>query len=220
MSQNRNDRNPSRNPSPDSLGAPDLDTARERALDLLTAAYAQDRLPLDDYERRARAVQQARDAGDIALITADLPVSAPDTATRQAPGARPDASPHASPHRFPVEPKHGPQETIACIMSDRRMSGDWLASDAVTGLTIMGSTTMDLRDTTLPPGRLRIELLTLMGETKIIVPPGLPVRLSAFPLMAEARLDDRVPRRVDPDSPWVEVSGMAVMGEIRVIVKD
>ncbi len=202
MSPNRNDRNPSRNPSPD--GASDLDTARERALDLLTAAYAQDRLPLDDYERRARAVQQARDAGDIALVTADLPAAAQQS----------------SPRHFPVESRHGPQETVACIMSDRRMSGDWLSSDAVTGITVMGSTTMDLRDATLPPGRLRIELFTLMGETKIIVPPGLPVRLSAFPLMAEARLDDRVPRRVDPDSPWVEVSGMAVMGEIRVVVKE
>lgn len=202
MSPNRNDRNPSRNPSPD--GASDLDTARERALDLLTAAYAQDRLPLDDYERRARAVQQARDVGDIALVTADLPAAAQQS----------------SPRHFPVESRQGPQETVACIMSDRRMSGDWLSSDAVTGITVMGSTTMDLRDATLPPGRLRIELFTLMGETKIIVPPGLPVRLSAFPLMAEARLDDRVPRRVDPDSPWVEVSGMAVMGEIRVVVKE
>lgn len=211
MNHDRNDRNPSRNPSPDSIssaGAPDLDTARERALDLLTSAYAQDRLPLDDYERRARAVQQARDSGDIALITADLPA------------ATPHAPPQSPPRHFPVESRHGPQETVACIMSDRRMTGDWLASDAVTGITVMGSTTMDLRDATLPPGRLRIELFTLMGETKIIVPPGLPVRLSAFPLMAEARLDDRVPRRIDPDAPWVEVSGMAVMGEIRVVVKD
>ena len=100
------------------------------------------------------------------------------------------------------------------------MTGDWLNSDSVSSFTLMGSSVLDLRNTALPPGRVRIEAFTMMGEIKVIVPYGLPVRLSAFPFMGEARMADDVARRVERDEPWVEISGFAMMGSIVVKAAD
>ena len=80
----------------------------------------------------------------------------------------------------------------------------------------MGSTTFDLRDAVLPPGRLKINAIAIMGEVKIIVPEGLPVRMSAFPFMGEANIQSSVERRIDKNRPWVDVGGIALMGSIIV----
>jgi predicted membrane protein len=80
----------------------------------------------------------------------------------------------------------------------------------------MGSTTLDLRDTVLPPGRLKIDALAIMGELKIIVPPGLPVKMTAFPFMGEANVHRSVERRVVRGEPYLEGSGVALMGSIVV----
>ena len=58
--------------------------------------------------------------------------------------------------------------------------------------------------------------LCVMGEIRILVPRGLPVRMSAFPFMGEANIHASVEQRVDRALPWVDVSGVAFMGSIVV----
>jgi Predicted membrane protein (DUF2154). len=119
---------------------------------------------------------------------------------------------------IPVEEKSGSPEFSLCIMGDRKLAGDWLNSDQATSFTLMGSTTLDLRGTVLPPGRLKIDAMAIMGEIQILVPPGLPVKMSAFPFMGEATVKGSVEQRIVPGMPWVDVSGIALMGSIVVKV--
>ena len=119
---------------------------------------------------------------------------------------------------IPVEEKSGSPEFSLCIMGDRKLAGDWLNSDQATSFTLMGSTTLDLRGTVLPPGRLKIDAMAIMGEIQILVPPGLPVKMSAFPFMGEATVKGAVEQRIVPGMPWVDVSGIALMGSIVVKV--
>ena len=205
----------------------DLDASRQKALDRLTDAFAGGSITIEEYEKRAGLIQNARVSTDIADCMADLPR---DPLPGRAPNRDPVYAPgngRSRPHRtppvgyrdrpsIPVEIKPNRSEDIACIMGDRRMSGDWLNSEKVSSFTLMGSTTLDLRDTALPPGRLKIDAFTLMGEIKVIVPRGLPVKLSALPFMGEARMTDEVERRIVRDEPYVEISGLALMGSIVV----
>lgn len=196
----------------------DLERARQEGLDMLTAAFSGGAIDVDEYERRAGGVQSSVSPDEIQAALADLPRAAPGA--RVAPSAS-TAAEEPPKRRHPDRLAHsGPSEMVVSIMSERRMSGDWLAGDAVTNLTIMGSSVFDLRSTALPYGRLRIEVFTLMGETRIIVPRGVPVRLSAFPLMGEAKVGPGIDRRIQADSPWIEVSGMAIMGSIVVQAAD
>jgi hypothetical protein len=181
---------------------------RDYALDALTTAYANGHIGLEDYESRASALQKARSFADIDAQTLDLPRSV---------FAQPASPPaKSSPGAFAVEARSGSPEFSLCIMGDRKLAGDWLNSDQATSLTLMGSTTLDLRDTVLPPGRLKIDALAIMGELKIIVPPGLPVKMTAFPFMGEANVHRSVERRVVRGEPYLEVSGVALMGSIVV----
>lgn len=115
-----------------------------------------------------------------------------------------------------IEERNGTPEFSLCVMGDRKLAGDWLNSDQATSFTLMGSTTLDLSNTALAPGRLKIDAIAIMGEIRILVPRGLPVKMSAFPFMGEANIHSSVEQRIDRHLPWVDISGLALMGSITV----
>ncbi|MCE5256763.1 MAG: LiaF-related protein [Spirochaetaceae bacterium] len=195
-------------------GSSSLDDIRQKALDVITSAFAQDRITIEEYEIRADKIQKAMEVDTIEAQVADLPRSrmpreAPETGTVS-------KQRESSTRDFRTGQKDEPSDFIACVMGERMMTGDWLNSDSVISITLMGDTIIDLRDTSLPPHGLKIQAFAVMGEIKIIVPEGLPVRMSAVPFMGEAHLHKSVTQRADPDGPWVEISGLAFMGSINV----
>jgi hypothetical protein len=221
--------NDSRYSAPSRGGIDDIESERERALDSITTAFSHGAITIEDYERRAGAIQNAKAYADIDAQVLDLPRS--ETPRDPPRGREPVADRDASSRRdaryrraaepqpdddFLVESRSGSPDFSLCVMGDRKMVGDWLNSDQAVTFTLMGSTTLDLRDTALPPGRLKIDAIAIMGEVRIIVPHGLPVRMSAFPFMGEANVQASVERRVDRNRPWVDVSGIALMGSITV----
>jgi len=209
-------------------GMDEMDRERQKALDVITSAFALGKISIEDYEARAEKIQRALAFGDIAGQTHDLPRQEPprdqeyarrgaveSSGTRKAPGfSRRPASPPAE--ELFVEERNGSPEFSLCVMGDRKLAGDWLKSDQATSFTLMGSTPLDLRNTALPPGRLKIDAIAVMGEIRILVPRGLPVRMSAFPFMGEANVHASVEQRIDRRLPWVDVSGLALMGSITV----
>lgn len=201
-----------------------LESRRELALERLTTAFAEDRMSMEDYELRATAVQRADDAEELARLVADLPESAPAgryPAAPRSPGApRPPRAPERPSAPLRVDPGLSGGSTVACVMGERNLQGDWLNGDKVDAFTLMGSTKLDLRDTALPEGRLRIEVFCLMGETKVVVPRGLPVRIRAFPFMGEARAARDVDQRIDRDGPYVDIEGFVMMGSLVVVAAD
>jgi len=204
-------------------GRSSMEGERERALEILTKAFASDRISMDEYERRATEIQRAPDPAKIALVVSDLPQDRP--AGSPPPRPAPEAPPapqgefHAFGGRLRFSGSPGAQ-SVACIMGDRRLQGDWLNGDRVEAFTMMGSTTIDLRDVALPPDRLRIEAFVLMGETRVIVPRGLAVRMNVFPFMGEAHAKREVNQRVQPGEPHVVIEGFVMMGSLVVVVQD
>jgi hypothetical protein len=203
--------------------AQDLPALRDRALDLITEAFANGALSLEEYESKAGLIQKARLPSEISGQIVGVP--RPTARRTESPSARTEARPSRTSRPMPkglelipVEEKSGTPEFSLCIMGDRKLAGDWLNSDQATSFTLMGSTTLDLRGTVLPPGRLKIDAMAIMGEIQILVPPGLPVKMSAFPLMGEATIKGQVEQRIVPGMPWVDVSGVALMGSIVVKV--
>ncbi len=206
----------------------DIETSRQKALDMLTNAFAGGDISIEDYEKKAGRVQNATRVDEIRQCVSDLPADplpgqAPSRGFPESRSRRSDrdrgyaGDPALRPQPdFAVEARGSGNEAIACVMGERHMTGDWLNTDNVSSFTLMGSTTLDLRHTALPPGRLKIDAFTLMGEIKVIVPRGLPVKLSAFPFMGDARMAENVERRVVRSGPYVEISGFAMMGSIVV----
>jgi len=201
----------------------DFETRRERVLERLTEAFSGDEISLEDYETRAAAAQHSRSLFDLDESLAGLPVIKTSGAATRAGSQREAAKTgysSAAPAQRRTDPSLSGSSSVACIMGERQMNGDWIHSERVEAFTVMGSTQLDLRDTTLPEGRFRIEVFTVMGETKVIVPRNLPVRMNAFPFMGEARANRDVDQRIRPGEPFVEISGFILMGSLVVVAAD
>ena len=215
-------------------GIEEMDRERQGALDVITSAFALGKISLEEYEVRAEKIQKSVALSEISGQILDLPPAEMPRETERAsrgavgnPNARkaPNSVGGFSSLRRPspapiedlyVEERNGSPEFSVCVMGDRKLAGDWLNSDQATSFTLMGSTTLDLRNTALPPGRLKIDAIAIMGEIRILVPRGLPVKMSAVPFMGEANIHSSVEQRIDRRAPWVDVSGIALMGSIIV----
>ena len=204
--------------SSDSEPPAGFEVRRQRVIDTLTQAYASDYLSMEEYESRAAAAAAADLPGQLDDLVSDLPsiAGAPDE-----PARRPSSPPRPRRPAYPAEYPGGASSSVTCILGDRSMTGNWLDSDRVNSFTLMGSTRLDLRDADLPEsGPVRIEAFVLMGETVIIVPRELPVRLTAMPFMGEARARRDVDQNIRGARRWVEISGLVVMGSVVVKAAD
>lgn len=199
--------------------ADDMERRRQEAIDTLTSAFAGNIISMEEYERRATLASAAGFPEALDEVVADLPAtrSAP---AKPGPGPRDsfrDISRDASYKRQPSQDlSNAPPLTTGCVMGDRNLTGNWLTSNKVSSFTVMGSTKLDLRDSDLPLGPINVEVFTLMGETRIIVPPGLPVRMNAFAFMAESTAHRSVNQQVHGAETWVEISGFVMMGSVVV----
>ncbi len=197
------------------LSPAEFEKRRQLALDRLTEAFASDFINMDSYENRVAIVQRANLPEEIDDAVAGIP---------QVKAEAQKGFPFAM-HKAPAEPSIANridpglrgEDSVACIMGSRVLQGDWLSGNKVSIFNLMGSTRIDLRDTALPPGRLKIDAFCLMGDIKVIVPPGLAVRVSALPIMGNSHIDRSVNRRVDRGAPYVEVSGLTLMGNLTVV---
>ena len=208
--------------APEAEPSSGLEARRQRTIDILTQAYVSDLINVEKYESRTALAASARLPRELDDLVSDLP-STRGTTARETEAREGERSYRraAEPYRSSRSAYRESPVSVSCVMGDRRMTGNWLDSDRVNCFTVMGSTRLDLRDADLPDsGPVRIDAFVIMGETVVIVPRELPVRLTATPFMGEA-----VARRdVDQDTRgarrWVEISGLVVMGSVVVKAAD
>lgn len=195
---------------------------KERTLDELTNLYVKDRISLEQYEKLAAEVQQSSDPEAVlrsALVpghaTESQKTSHVDLESRDLHTA---PAPKFSGNSFPVLGQNGrPGDFFLCIMGDRRVDGRMLMSRSASSVTLMGSTTIDLRDIEIPESGLRLELVAIMGEVRVLVAPGTPVHFSVVPIMGEAVSRAEYPT-AGTQTGVLEIAGMALMGSVTVRV--
>ena len=211
-----------RRPNGDAPLSPrELEECRQRALDRLTEAFSSDHLSMEGYESRVAEVQGARSARELESLVADLPREAAKANIARPSSRRRDATTRAPlANEIDSRLQGAGEESVACIMGDRNLQGDWLQGDKVGAFCVMGSVRFDFRDTALPPGRIKLDAFCLMGDIKVTVPRGLPVKMSAFPFMADAKIGRDVERHIERGEPYLDVSGFVMMGDIQIVVAD
>jgi hypothetical protein len=197
--------------------------ARERAIEELSARFANDELTLDELERRLERVYRVRTSGELDALLADL--RAQNTAVARAADVRrpaaldPDhlAPPAVSPTR--ASPLPAGTERVVSIMSSTRRRGAWRTPQRLEILAVMSETTLDLTQAVLPDDDVEIHVSALMAAVKIIVPRGMPVimQVTAFMGSAHNRCDSMPVAR---GYPTIHVTGTAVMGEVKVVARD
>ena len=181
-----------------------LASAREHIIEILSSHFANDRLTIDELDRRLERAYAATSLAELDALTADLPDDTRAVARFGATAAPADYEPREDYGR------------IVAVLSETRRGGLWAVPPRLDVTATMSNLTLDLRSALLAPGVTEIKLSAFMASVQVILPPGVRVldRVRAF--MASVADDSYGALTDDPSVPAIRLTGRAVMAEVKV----
>jgi hypothetical protein len=195
---------------------------RERAVRLLCDAFAEDRLSIDEFERRLDAAHGAASIGELRGLLEDLPVPASVHADeRRTAVSGPAAHDVLLPSRHATLPADRVREqsvTVAVLGGVNRSAG-WVPARTNWVISTLGGAQIDFRDVPVPPGVTELRLFAFCGGADVIVPPEIRVECSGSGILGGFDVKSRTPTTEEADAPLLRISGLAVMGGISVSVR-
>ena len=191
------------------LPVPTLDDARAEVGRLLSDHFAEDRITVEEFERRLELIFKATTVEGVRAQLDGLsenmpPVSSSDDASRGSAVA-------------PYQPSSR-SKTFVSFMSGISRKGTWNVPAALNVVAFMGAVELDFRNARLGPVT-NIRVVAFMGGVEITVGSNVRVETDGFAFMGG--FEDRVqePEYLDPAAPVLRVTGLAFMGGVDVRVK-
>lgn len=176
---------------------------RERVIQTLTEAFANDVLSVTELEERLEKAYRATTAEEAMALIAGLPQRAEAVAIAQ---------------RQDVGVVAAPREKFRSIMSSQNRRGVWTVPRELDVVGVFSDTTIDLTHASLPKDIVDIHVNVVFANMQIVVPPGLRVvnRVGAFAANVESEPAlDLVPMK--PGSPVVRITGNCVFGNLEIV---
>lgn len=191
---------PSQGPDPaDTVGAPAAlasDRDRDLAVEQLSGACSDGRLGLEDYSQRLERALAARTISELAVLTSDLGRPVPTAPPRGQPG----------------------RSWFVAIMASTSRRGRWILRPSTHALAVMGECVVDLRQAEVESSHSHIMAVAVMGSVRILVPEGIDVDIGGVAIMGTKDLLGGQ-SQLDPGSPTLRVTCVAIMGEVQVRVQ-
>ena len=213
------DPHPAAGPAP-SPGAA-LAVARERAIRVLTDRYADDTIPVEEFEARLDRLYAAESPGAVGALVDDLRATAPVPAQRVAPAPLAPA-PLAPSGRGAVAPApFAPAERrVLAVFGESRVTGPTVLPYRLEVQGYFADVQLDLRDATFAAGELEIALSVAFANCRILLPADAVVELQAGTFMASVRDDTERAGGAWGRQEWggrrVRITGMAALAELIV----
>ncbi|MEL6981655.1 MAG: LiaF domain-containing protein [Actinomycetota bacterium] len=166
---------------------------RQKVIDRIQQAMAEDLIAFDELDDRFAAVYAAGSQAELERLSNELPV--------------PQYPPPAPTARHPA-----PRSQFS-LLGDIEVGG-WVAVDSELTVTgVIGDITVDLSSADLGPDGVTINVRSLLGDTKVIVPDGARVQLDATRLIGDLRQDLSPPVE---GGPLIRVTGLQAFGDLKV----
>jgi hypothetical protein len=186
--------------------------ARDQVVQSLGEHFANDRITLDEYERRVDEALRAPSHAALVELTRDLggpvmPVAAPLAATATVTRS---VDMHmqriAKPRRF------------WAFMSGVIRRGRWRVPERMRVIAIMGGVELDLTEADLTAQVTEIDVIAVMGGLAVTVPPGVRLESDGIAILGSFEDQSHEPVSGDPNAPIVRVRGVAIMGGVETKV--
>ncbi|NNK62152.1 MAG: DUF1707 and DUF2154 domain-containing protein [Gemmatimonadetes bacterium] len=208
-------------------GIPAGDATRQKAVDALCEAFADDRISVEEFERRVELAHRAETLEELRALLrglpAPLPARRPETSSGEESSSHEGAPtrPEISLSRHVTQPPEmvRPTSFIAGILGGGGRRGAWYPARVNYAIGFMGGFTLDLREAPLPPGVTEIRLFCFWGGGEVIVPPDVRVEVSVAGILGGVDYDHAVPGTLDPDAPVVRITGICLMGGAEIAVR-
>jgi hypothetical protein len=121
-----------------------------------------------------------------------------------------------SPAAPPRPTARADREWVVAVMGDSKRQGRWRVERPLGTLAIMGDVVLDLRGAEVPQGEVAITATAVMGDVKIYVPDGVDVQLSGIAVMGDKKVMVRAAPAGQP-APKVVVRATVIMGDVKVL---
>ncbi len=200
-SENHGNRLSSADPPHRTVSVPQA--AREQVIQSLGEHFAQDRLTMDEYERRVQEAWRAPSVEALARLTSDLALPVPAA-----------AAPVAVADNTRVTRQAGRTRRMLALFSGISRTGQWEVPPRIRAIAVFGGIEIDLRHARLTSPVTEIVATAVMGGISVKVPPG--VRLESDGSAILGGFADQVNESPEggADVPIVRVSGFAFLGGV------
>jgi hypothetical protein len=166
------------------------DAERETVVGRLGVAAGEGRLTLDEFSRRIGGAYEASTRGELEPLVADLPA-----------GARAEGAPRAG-REWHVTPLGG-----------MRRGGKWRVPPSTLAVALIGGADLDLSGAELDAPIVTVTKVSLIGGTRVTVPPGIHVEVSGFSLIGGRRIDAAP---APAGAPTLRLRSFSLIGGVRV----
>ena len=180
---------------------------RERVIQALTEAFANDLITVAELEDRLEKVYRASTAAEAEALVV---------------GLRPALGAPAALQRPPVtdvEPAYATRaERFFSIFSSQSRRGVWTVPRALDVVALFSDTTLDLTHASLPKDIVDLEVSVIFANMQIVVPPGTRVvnRVGAFMANVESEPAlDLAPMK--PGAPVIRITGNTIFGNLEIV---
>ena len=192
----------------------ELDAARHDAIRYLSAAVADDRMPIDQFETRLTLVRQAPNRASLEAIIADVLPSG--GWTRPSLPAR-VAADHTGVHFDPLAPVE-PAEVlrIATVMGSSKRAGLWTVPLRLELKVVMGEMVIDLRDAVFLSDVLEIDCRATLAQLTLIVPAGVQVENECEERFSSSTHSVRSAKGANPLGLLIRITGRVVFSSIDI----
>lgn len=180
---------------------------RERIIQVLTDAFANDQITVAELEDRLEKVYRASTAAEAESLIAGL---------RQPPPV--GAQGHAPVRREIDLGRDRANERIVSIFSSQSRRGIWSVPRDLDVLAVFSDTVLDLTNASLPAEIVDLHVTVVFASLRIVVPSGLRVvnRVGAFAASVESDAAlDLAP--MVPGSPVIRITGNATFGNLEIV---
>ena len=167
------------------------DAEREHAIESLSDAVAAGRLTLEEYSERSASVLSARTQGELAALTADIPVSPSALARTGSAG-----------------------EKIAALLGNESRKGPWVVPPHLVVRSVLGDCHLEMQHAVIRQPVTTIDATVRFGSVTIFVPDGIEVRMTGKAVLGAKSVQLRGAPR--PGAPIIEVRCDVFCGAVTV----
>jgi hypothetical protein len=170
------------------------DAERDATVERLSQATGDGRLTLEEFSQRMGKATTATTRAELDRLVSDLPVEAAPASTTVAVQSAPS---------YHIRPIGG-----------LRVYGPWRMDQHVVVLSLVGGARLDLSQAELAAKEVTLTKVSLVGGTRLRVPPGVRVEVSGFSLVGGTRVE--AGPQPGPGAPTVHVRAFSLVGGVRV----
>jgi len=197
-----------------------IEERKGKAIERLQVTYAENRLPLEEYERLVEYINKIESERELAvvekIVTAysgaeyrdddqSAPVNNGKNDDRNCYNEEPDYYSHQPYLQLPGN---------LTILSSRTFTGPVRSGSQY--VSILGSAHIKIRKSDMDKRRTVLNVVSILGDSVIFVEPGIRVINRAIPILGGAWVDQNLSKQSRSGDPELVISGATILGNITV----